>query len=164
MRSLGPAEHFAAGAIGEPGSRTFYFHITAGGEPLWLAAEKQQVAAFAEHAIQLLAASEIVASPEAVEGILARLEITDPLEPVFRVGAMAMNTDPDGQLVTVVIESADPETDDGIEFAITPEQLQAMALKSLEAVGQGRPLCALCRLPKDPEGHRCPSTNGHHAD
>lgn len=162
MRSLGPAEHLVAGAVGEPGRRTFYIHVVANGVPVWVLAEKQQVAALGEQAIHLLAESDIVANPDAVDQILPRLELVDPDEPDFRVGRMALSVSGDRELVTVIIQS--DEEDDGVEFEVAPEQLQAMALKALEVVGQGRPICELCRLPKDPEGHRCPSSNGHHAD
>ena len=28
-------------------------------------------------------------------------------------------------------------------------------------VNEGRPLCQLCGLPMDPDGHKCPASNGH---
>lgn len=162
MRSLGPAEYFVAAAVGEPGSRTFFIYIVADGEPFWVLAEKQQVADLGEQSLQLLAESKTAASREAVEEILARIDLPEPDEPSFRLGAMSLQSSPEQQLVTVAIESTEGE--EGIEFDVAPEQLQAMALKALDVVGKGRPLCELCRLPKDPDGHRCPSTNGHHAD
>lgn len=163
MKSLGSAEMFAAGAVGEPGARTFFLYIRVDDVPYWIVAEKQQVAALGEHALQLLTASEVTADPVTVEQILNRLALPEPGEPLFRVGAMALNVSADRQLVTVILEPVDEE-EEGVSFDVTPAQLQAMALSGLDAVGKGRPICDLCRLPKEPDGHRCPSTNGHHTD
>ena len=35
---------------------------------------------------------------------------------------------------------------------------------TLEVVSQGRPICALCGRPVNPEGHFCPKRNGHTKD
>jgi len=163
MRSLGPAELFVAAAVGEPGARTFFIHVVANGEPFWVHAEKEQVAALGAQSLQLLAESKVTASRQVVEEIVSRIELPEPGEPSFRLGGLTLQASPERELVTVAIVAAEEEAE-GIEFDIAPEQLQAMALKALHVVGQGRPLCELCRLPKDPDGHRCPSTNGHHAD
>ena len=55
--------------------------------------------------------------------------------------------------------------DDGesASFDLTSEQLRAMALVALDAVHSGRPICPRCHLPEDPDGHDCPSSNGHRA-
>lgn len=160
MRALGPAEFFIAAAIGEPGSRTFFVYVVAGGEAIWVHAEKQQVAALGAQALQLLVEAKVTTSRTAVDEILARMELPEPPEPSFRLGAMSLQASQEQELVTVAIEAEDDE--EGIEFDIAPEQLQAMALRALDEVGKGRPLCELCRLPKDPGGHQCPSSNGHH--
>ncbi len=54
-------------------------------------------------------------------------------------------------------------TDDasvGVSFLITPEMADAAARHARTVVASGRPACPLCGRPKDPEGHRCPATNG----
>jgi uncharacterized repeat protein (TIGR03847 family) len=43
---------------------------------------------------------------------------------------------------------------------VRPAQMLAFAAKSLELVASGRPLCPVCGLPIDPEGHLCPRKNG----
>ena len=67
---LGPAERFVAGAIGEPGSRTFYLQVTAGGTTHALLAEKEQIAALASQGLEILDAGSIGADDDAVQRII----------------------------------------------------------------------------------------------
>ena len=41
----------------------------------------------------------------------------------------------------------------------TRSQVRAMAARGAAVVAQGRPLCTLCEMPMDPDGHRCPRWN-----
>ncbi len=160
MDRLGPAELFTAGAVGEPGARTFYLHVVAAGAPFWMVAEKAQVAALAERSLEIISEAGLEPDQAGVEDVLSRADLPEPGEIAFRAGTMALRASDARELVTVTI--TDAEEDDGIEFDVAPEQLQAMAVKGLEAVAAGRPTCDLCRLPMDTDGHRCPATNGHH--
>lgn len=160
MRDLGPAEHFAAGAVGEPGRRRFYLQLTADGETIWLPAEKQQVEALGTQALTLLDAAGIKPDPEAVETVKAGLAVTEPDLESFRVGGIQVAV-LESELIALVVSS--PEEDEAIRFIVAPEQLRAMAEVALAVVAAGRPICPRCQLPMDPTGHRCPSTNGHHA-
>lgn len=160
IRDLGPAEGFVGAAIGEPGRRTFYLEVVAGGLSRWYLCEKTQIEALARRALEVLAEAHVVADPEAVEQIFGRAVLGAEQEPEFRVGTMALRYSADGELIAIELVSVDE--DDGVSFQVAPEQLQAMALRGLEVVGKGRPICERCRLPKDPDGHQCPSTNGHH--
>ncbi len=159
---LGPAERFVAGAIGEPGSRTFYLQVTAGGTTHALLAEKEQIAALASQGLEILDAGAIGADDDAVQRIIdAGLPVIDPGDDGarFRVGDISIGLT-ESELLTVVIEAA--EGDDGVTFLIAPEQFRAMATVALEVVAAGRPTCQWCSLPMDPEGHLCPASNGHH--
>ena len=71
---------------------------------------------------------------------------------------MAMRLGED-ELLTLVLQDTDEEQ--SVEFSVTRVQLRAMALLALDTVHSGRPICPKCHLPEDPEGHHCPSTNGH---
>lgn len=161
MRDLGPAEEFVAGAVGQPGRRHFYIQVTAAGDTVWLHAEKQQVAALGSQCLTLLAAADISPDPEAVAGIRTGLEIRPPTEELFPVGGIQIAI-LESELIAVVITS--PEEDDSLRFVVAPEQLQAMAERALEVVAAGRPICPRCQLPEEPEGHRCPASNGYHPD
>src|SRR5690606_4604641 len=124
MRDLGPAERFVAGAIGEPGRRHFFLQVTAGGEDLWLHAEKQQVAALGSQSLTLLAAAEIHPDPDAVEALKPTLSLDDPDEELFAVGNVQLAA-LESELVAVVITSLEDD-EEAIRFIVAPEQLQAM--------------------------------------
>ena len=158
--SLGPAERFAAGAVGEPGDRTFLFHVVANTEPHWFVAEKAQVATLADYALTALAEANILPDPEAMRRILAGLDVELPDEVRFRVGSISLGIQPDSDLISIEFISVDES--DGVTFVIAPEQLQALAIHGLEVVGQGRPICRDCQLPMERNGHICPASNGHH--
>lgn len=159
MRDLGAAEHFIAGAIGEPGRRHFYLQVTAAGETLWFPAEKEQVAALGSQAFALLAAAELTTDDDEVSGIRGEIQLRPPDVEQFRVGGIQVAV-LESELIAMVISS--PEEDDSVRFLISPAQLEAMAGLALEVVEAGRPICPLCQLPMNPDGHQCPSTNGHH--
>lgn len=166
VSDLGPAESFAAGAVGRPGRRTFYIRVVAGSATHWFLLEKEQVAALASQSMELLVESGIQADEQAVERLLAESpELEEPSAVTFRVGAMALRAATDAGLITVILQSTDEEEDEtearAVSFVVAPEQLRAMALAGLQAVSAGRPICPRCRLPEDPEGHDCPAVNGH---
>ena len=63
----------------------------------------------------------------------------------------------------------DDEEDDDVDdeavslatFTITRAQAMAFVRRSAHLVSTGRPPCALCGRPLDPDGHVCIKTNGH---
>lgn len=157
---LGPAEHLEAGATGEPGSRTFFVHIRAGGTNHWYLAEKRQVAELAERSIALLVEASVTPDLEAAAQVLARLGDATPDGFTFRIGTITLRASDARELIHLELESSDGEL--AVACQVAPEQLQAMATHAAEVVAAGRELCERCRLPMDPAGHRCPSTNGYH--
>ena len=48
-----------------------------------------------------------------------------------------------------------------VRFWVTPAQIRAFGIRGQELVAAGRPTCAMCGQPIDPEGHFCPRRNGH---
>lgn len=157
---FGPAERFAVGAIGEPGERTFLAHVVANAHSHWFVAEKGQIQALADYALEALARADILPDPEAMRHILSRLELDAPDEIDFRIGSISLAVQPTSDLITIEFTSVDES--ETVDFVVAPEQLQAMAIRGLDVVGKGRPICRDCQLPMDPDGHQCPSTNGHH--
>lgn len=159
---FGAVDRFQAGAIGEPGSRTFYVYITVKGEPSWFTCEKGQVSALAEQSLEVLSRMKVQLDEGLVElTVNAMAEFPWPATPddvLFRIGSMSMRL-ADGELLTLMLEDADGEQT--ATFSVTHEQLQAMSLLALDAVRAGRPICPKCHLPEDPAGHDCPSSNGH---
>ena len=158
MKSLGPVDRFVAGAIGEPGERTFLIEVEGAGAPHWFLLEKQQVAVLAERVLELLrdAGYEPAATP--------RLSLRDPDAVDFRVGEIRMAYASSDEVITVtlipVATEDEPDEDDGVEFDVTAHQLHAMAVHAREVVVAGRPPCPRCALPMDPGEHVCPASNG----
>lgn len=164
IEDLGPAERIVAGAIGEPGQRTFYIQVTAGGETVTMLAEKAQIEALATQGVAILDANDISSDEVAVDRLIAAgMFIEDPGVDGerFRIGEISIALAP-SELLTVTI--ADIEVLDAVTFVIAPEQFRAMAQVALEVVESGRPSCPWCKLPMDLSGHQCAARNGHHRD
>ncbi|MGH9003613.1 MAG: DUF3090 domain-containing protein, partial [Acidimicrobiia bacterium] len=186
--SFDPVDTIAAGAVGEPGHRTFYIQAARAGRVLSVLVEKQQVAVLSERIGHLLdqvaeqfPGEEKEADPDA--GVLEG----DPV-PLFRAQAIGIGYDPGRRMVVLELHERpveDDEEDEGDEedgppvappepepavveaeaylarLYITLGQARAMASRGMEAVVAGRPPCPLCGGPLDPEGHVCPKLNGH---
>ena len=160
VEDLGPAERLAAGAIGQPGQRRFFLEVTAGGLVHSFPCEKSQVAELAQQGLQLLNVASLESDEEAVQRlVISHLPIIDPEQPKFRIGSIGVAVHL-SEFLSITLSSTDDE--DSATFVVTPEQFRAMALVALEVVAAGRPICPRCGLPEDPDGHRCPSVNGHH--
>jgi len=50
---------------------------------------------------------------------------------------------------------------DTLRVRISPSAALAFAARAERVVAAGRPPCALCGLPLDPNGHVCPRMNGY---
>ena len=169
-----PVDTIRAGARGEPGSRVFFLHATRNDAWLTIKLEKEQVAVLAERMASLLSdAVEVSADEVAAEAALSQ-QPPDDFEPLFRALAIGLGYDTSRNRVVVELhenlvadETGTPIEDPGDEdtyvarLFLTPAQATAMAEQGAQAVAGGRPLCPLCSLPIDPDGHACPATNGH---
>ncbi|MFN2526683.1 MAG: DUF3090 family protein [Actinomycetota bacterium] len=168
-------EVFSADYTGTAGSRTFYLQTKDEQGTFSYLVEKQQVALLAEKLRELLVAvdaadSVLAAEPERDPG----LAIADPGEPQWRVGAMGLAYQPDDDRVLVFMtpvgeeqdEVAPPEEAEDLEafelrLSLRRDQARSFALHAAAVLAEGRPICQLCGLPMDPEGHLCPASNGH---
>lgn len=160
-RDYGLVDWFRVGAVGVPGKRTFYLMIEVAGDPVWFKCEKEQAAALAQQSIEILGNLERKVDEGAVEGMVSTAgEMTGPSEHdhFFPIESIAMRISSD-HFFQVMLRG--PEDSQQVLFMTTPEQLRAMAILALEAVNAGRPLCPLCLLPENRDGHQCPSGNGH---
>jgi len=184
-----PVDSIAAGAVGVPGHRAFYIQATKGGQILSVLVEKEQVAVLADRA-QVLLDQVAVQFPgeEESPGDAAGDLVGEPV-PLFRAVAIGIGFDPSRRLVVLELherpvrdededEGDEDEDEDEVEepeggfpedepegylarLYATPRQIRAMATGGRAAVEAGRPPCALCGNPLDPEGHTCPKLNGH---
>lgn len=176
--SFDPPERFVAGTVGQPGERTFYLQATVGTRVTSVALEKGQVSQLAERLEELLdevtrrtGLRSTAAQPAAAEIDDGPLDL--PLTEDFRVGAIALAWDHDGERVIIEAQEESEEPleplaedvpDDGpaiLRVRITAEAARAFSRRAIQVVLQGRPPCPLCGQPLDPSGHVCPRQNGH---
>jgi uncharacterized repeat protein (TIGR03847 family) len=145
---------FWAGADGPPGRRVFYL---VAGEPedlVFLKCEKQHVAALAEYLEGLLEELEPIGPPVDHGNVAA-----GPF--AWSVASLGVAFDEPEDRIVIVAEELVEEEEDGAEARVrlTREQAAGFVLHANELVTAGRPLCSLCNLPLDPEGHACPRMN-----
>jgi uncharacterized repeat protein (TIGR03847 family) len=179
--SYDPPERFIAGTVGQPGERTFYLQASGAGRTTSVALEKGQVSQLAERLDELLdevlrrTAGSVAIPAAAPAGLTDDGPLDLPLMEEFRVGAIALAWDHDGDRVIIEAqeetdEPVEPLTDDipedgpaVLRVRISAASARAFSRRALQIVGQGRPPCPLCGLPLDPAGHICPRQNGHRA-
>jgi uncharacterized repeat protein (TIGR03847 family) len=177
------------GTIGPPGQRVFYLQARQGADQITLKLEKQQVAAIARFLGEILSDLPVAdALPDDDAMALA-----EPVEAEWAVGGLQLAYDSEADRVVIVAEEIgdddDLEDDDdpagtGISgpesaepfsaneppgdrgmgrLSLTRTQAAAIVRRGWDLVSAGRPTCALCGRPIDPDGHSCPRTNGHGA-
>jgi uncharacterized repeat protein (TIGR03847 family) len=172
-RDLDPVTRLTADAVGVPGQRTFLIQAASGGDQVTLLVEKEQVRVLAERVIAWLPelAAERPENPDEVRAAEAgELSLSDPLEPDFRVGQLALTYDPERDRVVLLAtelvsedqaEELPAQEPQEVRLWVTRPQLRVMARHGAQVVEQGRPPCPLCGNPLDPTGHICPAQNGH---
>lgn len=176
-----PPVRFVAGSVGQPGDRTFYLQATSSSQVTSVVLEKYQVSLLAERIDELLdevlrRTGDTAEIPQSAPAALRDDNPLDlPLTEDFRVGAIALAWDSDGDRVVIEAqeeseEPVEPLSDDipvdgpgVLRVRITPGAARAFAQRALKVVAAGRPPCPLCGLPLDAAGHVCPRQNGHRA-
>ena len=174
-----PPDRFVAGAVGPPGERTFYLQAASGLSTACVVLEKEQVRLLAERIIEVL--DETLASDPGADipaasppGLAALQVLTPPLEPQFRVAALALgwnrathrlvveaHAELDEQGDVPDLEDEDPAGADLLRVRMTGTAARVFAEHALQVVAAGRPDCPFCHLPLEPTGHICPRANGY---
>ncbi|MEX0989194.1 MAG: DUF3090 domain-containing protein [Actinomycetota bacterium] len=167
---MDPVDKITAGAIGEPGERTFFLQARGEDELVTVVLEKQQVELLSASILELLAqvGDETGTGPGEDE-----LDLEQPMEPRFRAGNLRIGYEPDRDMILLEVEEAvegddeeegeelvPPDTDK-LRLWATREQMLALSRHGSEVASRGRPTCQYCGNPIDPEGHVCPAMNGH---
>ncbi len=109
-------DRFVAGALGQPGARTFYLQARDGTTVVSVALEKVQVALLAERLAELLAEVRgrgAGVPADALPEDLDRAPLDEPIAELFRVGTMAIVWDGDDE--TVVVEARQLTDADQVE-------------------------------------------------
>jgi uncharacterized repeat protein (TIGR03847 family) len=146
-----------AEAIGEPGNRTF--RIIAGGGSgsamIWL--EKEQLAQLA------MAMQQIASSLEDAGGREANPPREHEVRPLTNVELkarkLALGYHERRAMYIIDAHEADEDTAD-VRLWTDSSQAESFAEDALRVCASGRPICPLCNIPIDADGHTCPKMNG----
>jgi uncharacterized repeat protein (TIGR03847 family) len=186
--SFDPPERFVAGTVGEPGQRTFFLQARDSSQLASVVVEKEQVALLADRLDALLdeVSWRTTGTVDSPAGRAANE--TDDLEPLeqpiveeFRVGTLTLAWDGTDDRIVIEAFAVGADDDDGddagsqdsagaaeppddrdmLVVRMTAASARAFARRARAVVAAGRPLCPLCGLPLDPQGHVCPRQNGH---
>jgi uncharacterized repeat protein (TIGR03847 family) len=165
---LKPCSRLTVGAIGPAGQRTFYLQGIQGRQVVSLVIEKQQAQALAIGIDELLEEVE-EQYPEdwAPEPPPTNLSLLDPVTPRFRIGRLGLGFEAEDDLMVIFAQEMLSEEDAARRepavgrFWASREQMAALSAHVKKLVAAGRPICALCGNPIDPDGHFCPPSNGH---
>lgn len=165
---LKPCSRLTVGAIGPAGDRTFYLQGIKGRQVVSLVIEKQQAQALAIGIDELLEeVEEQYPSDREPEAAPHNLSLLDPVTPRFRIGRLGLGYEAGDDLLVIFAqemlseeEAARREPAVG-RFWASREQMAALSAHVKKLAAAGRPICALCGNPIDPDGHFCPPSNGH---
>jgi uncharacterized repeat protein (TIGR03847 family) len=172
---LDPVDKVTAGAVGEPGERTFFLQARAGERVVTIGVEKEQVELLASSILEILATVDKETGEGPPEELL---ELEPSLEPLWRAGRLSIGYSEERDLMLLELDELLPEVDDeDREEGATPdpdrpdpdrlrvwatrEQMLALSRHGAAVAARGRPKCQFCGNPIDPEGHTCPAMNGH---
>ena len=165
---LKPCSRLTVGAIGPAGQRTFYLQGIQGRQVVSLVLEKQQAQALAVGIDELLEeVEEQYPEDRAPEAPPGNLSLLDPVSPRFRIGRLGLGYEADEDLLVIFAQEmlSEEETQQREpavgRFWASREQMAALSAHVKKLVAAGRPNCALCGNPIDPDGHYCPPSNGH---
>lgn len=160
---LEDADWVTAGALGEPGQRTFYVQAREGAEFVAVVCEKDQVRRLAELAQELLSRIGVTVTPDDLDEAGQRPH--EVVEPAWRAGSMSLGMDEDGERFLLEAQELVEADDEPANARIwmSRDQLVGLAAYAAFAVEAGaRETCRLCSRPIDPvAGHVCPALNGH---
>lgn len=174
-------DRFVAGALGEPGNRTFHLQVRQANHLTTVRCHKDQLVVLAEHLHRILdeltrQGGDHLDIPTAARTTPDEDPLDLPLDDEFEVATVVLSWDSVHDKVQ--IELLSPEVDepaptehtvaDGSESAesldvrLDPAQARRFAVGAQAVVAAGRPACPFCAQPVNPRGHLCPRTNGYH--
>src|SRR3954452_19937038 len=127
--SFDPPDRFVAGAVGQPGQRTFFLQASKGSNVVSVALEKAQVAVLAERVATLLLALRQRGVEIGEERFSPTPELAEPVVEEFRVGTLTLGWDADNERVVIEaremgdddFEEDDEEEDEAVEASDVAE-------------------------------------------
>ena len=126
--SFDPPDRFVAGAVGQPGQRTFFLQASKGAQVVSVALEKAQVAVLAERVATLLLALRQRGVEIGEERFSPTPDLAEPVVEEFRVGTLTLGWDADSE--RVVIEAREMGDED---FEEDDEEEGEQAVQAVEA-------------------------------
>lgn len=161
---LDPVDWLTAGAVGEPGRRTFYIQARRGHDLVAVVVEKGQVQWLTSHAQELLGRVDVLVTPDHLDANAQQL--LEPVVAAWRAGSLGLGMDDEGERFLLEAEELveDDEAEPGrVRLFCTRDQIVAMVAYAAFIVEAGaRESCRFCGRPIDPvAGHVCPAANGH---
>ena len=111
--SFDQPDRFVAGAVGQPGQRTFFLQASKGAHVVSVALEKAQVAILAERLATLLLALRQRGVDIGEESLTRTPELAEPVVEEFRVGTLTLGWNPDEE--RVVIEARELGDEDELD-------------------------------------------------
>jgi uncharacterized repeat protein (TIGR03847 family) len=177
-----PPDRFVAGAVGQPGQRTFYLQARGGENVVSVVLEKAQVAVLADRLAALLEELRrrgVTIPTAASPGTEDEGPLEEPLTEAFRTGTLSIAWDTrveeiilearaigDDEDEVQGVEEADdnPNGPDLLRVRLTPTAVLGFVRRAERVIAAGRPPCPWCGQPLDPQGHFCPRRNGGRAN
>lgn len=163
---LDRVDKITAGAVGEPGERTFFLQAREGERLVTVLVEKEQVELLSSSILEILATVDLETGEGPPEG---ELELEAPIEPLWRAGRLSIGYAEDRDLMLLELEEAVPDEEEGdgvpepgrLRVWASREQMLALSRHGAAVAERGRPKCQFCGNPMNPDGHTCPAMNGH---
>lgn len=162
-----PVSRITAGAVGDPRQRFFILQAHVGEESISWVIEKEHALHLSRKIPELLA--DVRAEfPELGDPLVAaapNLALTEPWQPLFRVGSLGVDYDRLHDLVVLSLVDADllesmqkplEDDEDPEQFVYTTRgQALLLAQQAEKAVAAGRLYCPNCGEPMNEFGHFC---------
>jgi uncharacterized repeat protein (TIGR03847 family) len=164
MWDFGRAELLEPEAIGEPGERVFRLRVMSSTEAASLWLEKEQLAALTLAMRQLLEqADEEEAASEKPEAVAPSRAFPEQAAVDFKLGRLGIGYDDRRRMVTIFAYAMDLDEDAPPTFAcqVSLDQCVTFAERAESTISAGRPICILCGVAIENDGHKCLRRNGH---
>jgi len=159
---FGRAISIDAEAVGQPGNRRFRLLVQSSGRCASVWMEKQQLAGIGEwfeETVQRLDREQPGTEPDEEPGPIAAIYDVE-----FTVGQIGLGYLEDERLFALQCFDLQSSTQDAtFRCMLSRGQARVLSAKITRVVSAGRPICPLCSMPMEPEGHHCARSNGHSA-
>jgi uncharacterized repeat protein (TIGR03847 family) len=152
-----------AEAIGRPGQRRFRLVVRSTSQTAAIWMEKQELAGIGSWFEQV--GERLEREKPSSEPDVEPLPASEPFDAELQAVQLALGYVEEEDLFAIQAFDATPSRRQLPAFRcfLTRGQSRVLSRKIAAVVAAGRPVCPLCSLPIDPEGHVCPRANGHRA-